>query len=122
MPPGVHPDEEVRAWYAGWDLAVLDVWLAEDGTGPVGFAAVKGAWLESLYVVPSAAGTGVGSALLDLVKGLCPDGFELWVFEMNEPARRFYTARGLVELERTDGQDNEERAPDIRMGWLPPVG
>jgi len=120
MPPGVHPDADVRAWVGGWDLAAMDVWVAEDGSGPVGFAAVRDAWLESLYVVPAAAGAGVGSALLELVKGLCPAGFELWVFEMNEPARRFYAARGLVEREHTDGLGNEEQAPDIRMAWAPP--
>ena len=30
---------------------------------------------------------------------------------------RFYRARGLVDLERTDGAANEEKAPDIRMAW-----
>ncbi len=33
------------------------------------------------------------------------------------PARAFYARHGLVELERTDGAGNEERAPDIRMAW-----
>jgi GNAT superfamily N-acetyltransferase len=119
MPPGIHQPDEVREWYTGLDLSVRQVWVAEDPSGRVGFAVVRDAWLESLYVAPAAAGHGVGSALLDLVKGLCPDGFELWVFEMNVPARDFYAARGLVELERTEGCDNEERAPDIRMGWSP---
>jgi chorismate mutase len=59
----------------------------------------------------------VGSALLDLAKTRRPDGFCLWVFEVNHPARGFYARRGLVELERTDGSANEERAPDIRMAW-----
>ena len=63
------------------------------------------------------AGQGIGSALLDLVKQQRPDGFCLWVFEMNTPARDFYTRRGLVELEHTDGSGNEERAPDIKMAW-----
>ncbi|CUR54032.1 GCN5-related N-acetyltransferase (fragment) [metagenome] len=120
MPPGVHPEREVREWYAGWDLAALEVWVAETSGGVVGFAAVRESWLESLYVVPAAAGRGVGSALLDLVKAIRPDGFELWVFEVNTPARAFYRARGLTELERTDGSGNEEQAPDIRVGWSPP--
>ncbi|MGD9961265.1 N-acetyltransferase family protein [Nocardioides sp.] len=119
MPPGVHPPDEVREWFGGWDLSVLQVWLAADDDGPVGFAAVRDDWLESLYVLPRASGRGVGSALLDLVKALCPAGFELWVFEMNTPARQFYAARGLVELEHTDGRGNEEREPDLRLGWVP---
>jgi GNAT superfamily N-acetyltransferase/chorismate mutase len=118
MPPGIHSDAEVHAWVGGWDLAAWDVWLAEAAGGPpLGFAVVAGDWLHSLYVAPDAAGQGIGSALLDLVKGLRPGGFCLWVFESNVPARTFYEHRGLVSLERTDGSANEERAPDIRMAW-----
>ena len=32
------------------------------------------------------------------------------------PARAFYARRGLVELERTDGSGNEEKAPDVTDG------
>ncbi|MBB6626329.1 GNAT family N-acetyltransferase [Nocardioides sp. KIGAM211] len=117
MPPGVHGDDEVRAWVAGWDLADQDVWVAEADGVALGYARVHGDWLDDLYVAPEAAGAGIGSALLDLVKGLRPAGFCLWVFESNAPARGFYERRGLVDLERTDGSANEERAPDIRMAW-----
>lgn len=117
MPPGIHSDTEVRAWVGGWDLVAWDVWVAEAGGRPQGFAVVAGDWLHSLYVAPEAAGQGIGGTLLDLVKGLRPGGFCLWVFESNLPARAFYEHRGLVSLERTDGSANEERAPDIRMAW-----
>jgi GNAT superfamily N-acetyltransferase len=117
MPPGIHPDAEVRAWVGGWDLDAWDVWVAEADGRPQGYAVVAGDWLHSLFVAPDAAGQGVGGALLDLVKGLRPEGFCLWVFESNLPARAFYENRGLVPLERTDGSANEERAPDIRMAW-----
>jgi chorismate mutase/GNAT superfamily N-acetyltransferase len=117
MPPGTHSDAEVRAWVGGWDLAAWDVWLAEADGPPLGFAVVAGDWLHSLYVAPEAAGQGIGGTLLDLVKGLRPGGFGLWVFESNVPARSFYEHRGLVSLERTDGSGNEEGAPDLRMAW-----
>ena len=51
----------------------------------------------------------MGAALFDLVTSLRPDGFCLWVFESNTPARAFYRSRGCVELERTDGAGNEEQ-------------
>jgi GNAT superfamily N-acetyltransferase len=118
MPPGIHPADEVREWVSGWDLAKREVWLAAAPDGlSLGFAAVADDWLHSLYVDPDAAGNGVGSALLDVTKQLRPDGFCLWVFESNTPARTFYANRGLIELERTDGAANEEKAPDIRMAW-----
>lgn len=116
MPPGVHTDDEVRAWLAG-RMSQDPVWVAERAGSIAGFARFPDAWLDDLFVHPDHAGSGVGSALLDLVKAQRPEGFCLWVFEINEPARSFYRRRGLVELERTDGAANEERSPDIRMAW-----
>jgi GNAT superfamily N-acetyltransferase len=117
MPPLVHDDDSVRRWVAAKLGAGDETWVADRGGAAVGYARLAGSWLDDLYVDPDHAGQGVGSALLDLAKGLRPEGFSLWVFEMNAPARRFYARRGLVELEHTDGAGNEERAPDVRMAW-----
>ncbi|WP_209021776.1 GNAT family N-acetyltransferase [Nocardioides sp. 503] len=116
MPPPTHPEHEVRAWLSG-RLGTDEVWVAERDGRVAGYARLTDVWLDDLYVAPPYAGRGVGSALLDLAKSRRPGGFCVWVFEMNAPARAFYAARGLVELERTDGSANEERAPDIRMAW-----
>lgn len=116
MPPPVHDDEETRRWLAG-RLGDDEVWAAEQDGRVVGYARFTPTWLDDLYVLPSYAGRGVGSALLDLVKARRPGGFCLWVFETNSPARAFYAGHGLVELERTDGSANEERAPDVRVAW-----
>ena len=62
-------------------------------------------------------GSGVGGALLDLVRSVRPDGLGLYAFESNTPARRFYEARGFVVTDRSDGSANEEREPDLRMEW-----
>lgn len=120
MPPAVHSDAEVRAWLAA-RLLEDETWVAEAGGAVAGYARFTATWLDDLYVHPQHAGTGVGTALLDLVKSLRPDGFSLWVFEVNEPARAFYARRGLVERERTDGSGNEEKAPDVRMEWRGPA-
>lgn len=116
MSPGIHTDDEVRAWLAA-RLLQDEVWVAEVDGLVVGYARFTETWLDDLYVLPAHAGAGVGSALLDVVKALRPRGFGLWVFEVNEPARAFYLRRGLVERERTDGSANEEREPDIKMVW-----
>ena len=116
MPATIHTEDAVRSWL-GARLQSDEVWLAEVDGQPAGYARVTPSWLDDLYVAPNYAGRGVGSALLDLVKAQRPDGFCLWVFEMNLPARSFYTARGLVELEHTDGSGNEEREPDVKMAW-----
>ena len=96
-----------------------EVWVAEvDGAVGGVRAASTRHWLDDLYVAPARAGQGLGCALLDLVKAQRPDGFCLWVFEMNTPGpARSTRARGLVELEHTDGSGNEEKQPDVRMAW-----
>jgi chorismate mutase len=83
----------------------------------VGYLDLERATVHSLYVAPRAQRTGVGTALVELAKARRPGGFDLWVFVTNTPARGLYRARGLVELETTDGSDNEEHAPDVRMAW-----
>ncbi len=120
FPPSVHPDEEARAWVAGWDLTAYDVWVAERGVVPAGYARWTATWLDDLYVHPDHQGQGVGTALFDLVASTRPGGFCLWVFESNVPARAFYRSHGCLELERTDGSANEEHAPDIRVAWPGP--
>ena len=120
FPPGVHADDEVRAWVGGWDLSAYDVWVATLGDEVAGYARCTATWLDDLYVRPDHQGRGVGGALFDLVTTLRPRGFCLWVFESNAPARAFYRSRGCLELERTDGAGNEERSPDIRVAWPGP--
>ena len=120
MPAPVHSDEEIRSWVPTL-AGSKEIWLAE-ATGPfggdlLGFAVLDRGWLDSLYVGPQNQARGVGSALLDLVKSMRPDGFALWVFASNAAARGFYHRHGLIELEHTDGSANEERSPDVRMAW-----
>lgn len=117
FPPAVHSADDTRAWVAGWDLTSHDVWLASDGAEVAGYARWTPTWLDDLYVHPDHQGGGIGTALFDTVAAHRPEGFCLWVFESNVSARAFYRRRGCVELERTDGSANEERAPDIRVAW-----
>lgn len=119
MPPLVGGREGARGHVLGLDLERPDqeVWVAELGGVVVGFLRLHGAWVDDLYVLPAHAGAGIGSALLDVARARRPDGFCLWVFASNEPARRFYARHGLVELEATDGSANMERSPDVRLAW-----
>jgi GNAT superfamily N-acetyltransferase len=117
MPPAVHTDAEHREYYRRhvFEGDEHTVWVADDRGVLLGFALCTPTFLDGLYVRPDATGQGIGSLLLDVVDATHPHGYELWVFESNTGARRLYERRGLVEVERTDGAGNEERAPDIRM-------
>ncbi|MCW2737453.1 GNAT family N-acetyltransferase [Nocardioides sp.] len=120
FPPGVHGDDDVRAWVSSWDLTSYDVWVAALGGEVAGYARWTPTWLDDLYVHPDHQGHGVGTALFETVSAHRPEGFCLWVFESNAPARAFYRRHGCLELERTDGSGNEEHAPDIRVAWPGP--
>ena len=94
MPPGGARRRRGRGpgWPAGWPPDD-EVWVAERGRRPVGYARLDASLARRpLRRCPTPPGSGVGSALLDLVKALRPDGFCLWVFETNTPARALLRA------------------------------
>ena len=120
MPPALHTNAEDRAYVARrMSEDDVTVWVAEQDGEILGFAHCTPTFLDGLYILPERKGQGIGSLLLDVVDATHPDGYELWVFESNIGARRLYERRGLVEVERTDGAGNEEKAPDIRMARRP---
>jgi ribosomal protein S18 acetylase RimI-like enzyme len=119
LPSPARSDANVRRWMRQVLLSAREVWVVEVDGRLVAMMALDETWLDQLYVHPSYTGQGVGTALLDLAKVLRPDGFGLWTFVSNMGAQRFYRRHGFVEVERTDGRDNEEHAPDIRMVWRP---
>ncbi len=117
MPPLPVPEERVRQHFESWDLDRREVWVAHAGERLLGHAVLVDSWLEGLYVEAPAQGSGIGSALMDVVKLRRPDGFCLWVFVTNTAAREFYRAHGLIDLEETDGSANPEGCADVRMAW-----
>ena len=113
--PSLHTHEENLVFFRR-AIDEGEAYLA-DGSG---MAIVHDDWLTHLYVHPDAIGTGIGHALFAHVMQLRPDGFQFWVFQQNERARRFYEEHGAVPMELTDGDGNEEKTPDVRYEWRPP--
>jgi ribosomal protein S18 acetylase RimI-like enzyme len=118
--PVLHAPDEDRAFIGDVVLVKHEVLVAEEDGEIVGFVAMAhGNWVEHLYVDPDRRRRGIGSALLDRAKARMPAGFELWVFQQNDAARRFYEKHGLRVVELTDGRDNDEKTPDARYEWRP---
>jgi ribosomal protein S18 acetylase RimI-like enzyme len=128
--PRLHTPEEDVAFFsemvAGSQSAGYMVEVAESavvakvdgsGEGIVGFCAVRDGWLDHLYVSPRWQSQGIGSALLTRALAASPDGLRLWVFEQNARAQSLYARAGFTVVERTDGDRNEERTPDVLMRW-----
>jgi GNAT superfamily N-acetyltransferase len=116
IPRPVHTDDEVRQWFATIVLPTSEVWVIEHEDRLVALMVLHDGWIDQLYVDPPSARLGLGSGLLDLAKELNPQGLDLWTFQANTGARRFYERHGFVAVASTDG-DNEERAPDVRYRW-----
>src|SRR5262245_51544362 len=116
--PTLHTPDEDRGFFRKV-TEEREVWVAEEDGRLVGFAALSERTLDHLYVEPGEFGRGVGSALFAQATRSRPDGFQLWVFQKNERARRFYEKRGCRVVRLTDGSRNEEREPDALYEWLP---
>lgn len=114
--PELHTPEQDLAYVSGKLLAQDTVWVAEIDGAVVGYIGFRCDWIDHLYVHPDRQGQGIGPALL--ARAL-EDGRpkQLWAFQQNTRARRFYEARGFRAVEFTDGSGNEEKTPDVRYAW-----
>lgn len=123
IPPSVHADHEVARWVATVVLPTLEVWVVDHSTPHshdrvLAVLVLDDSWIDQLYVDPAATGRGVGAQLVSLAKDLRPQGLDLWTFQSNVRACRFYERQGFVALPGTTS-DNEERAPALRYCWRP---
>lgn len=114
--PRLHTAEEDRDYFA----AQLDehhslVAVSQDAI--VAFAIFGDGWLHHLYVDKHHQGRGIGSELVSRTKARTRGAIELWTFQMNSGARRFYERHGFAAVEETDGSGNEEKLPDVRYRW-----
>jgi putative acetyltransferase len=102
LAPPTMPKAEAQAWAAQLTparmeqkLRELEVWVAELDGAVVGWGAIRGNMLESLYAAPEFAGQGVGAGLLGMLEGLMRDrGFPSVHAEASPNARDFYLRRG----------------------------
>jgi GNAT superfamily N-acetyltransferase len=117
MPAGVHGDDDVRGYFASHVVEACELWVAEHEGALAGILVLDGDFVEQLYVEPGLTGRGIGSALLALAKRERPHRLRLWAFQSNAGARRFYERHGFLQVRRTDGADNEERAPDVLYAY-----
>jgi len=115
--PELHDEDDVCGYMAAHVLAKTTVFVARRNGSAIGFLGLAGGEIQHLYIRPDMQRAGIGSALMAEAKARCPEGLELWVFERNAAGRAFYAQHGFFELYRTDGRNNEEREPDVRLAW-----
>lgn len=113
--PEPHTEAEIATWIAEQAIPQMEVWVADVDGVVVGQMMLAPGWLNHLYVDPSWMGRGLGDRFIALARQRQPSGLQLWAFQSNVSARRFYERHGFVAVEFTDGQGNEERWPDVRF-------
>ena len=116
---GLHTPEQDRWFFRERVFATCEVWGAFDRAVMVGMLAFREDWIDQLYVLPEAQGRGVGTDLLQVAQNAF-DRLQLWTFQRNDRARRFYQARGFALVRETDGAANEEKEPDALYLWTRP--
>ncbi len=115
--PSAHPEPDVREWVASYVIPTGGVVVAEvDGhiVGAMATTVEDGAsWITQMAVDPGMVGRGIGSVMLALATEKLPLLVRLYTFQENVGAQRFYERHGLQAIEFTDGEDNEEKCPDV---------
>ena len=114
--PRLHTPEEDAWWFSERLYPANQVWLADGLEGPEGYIAFRSDFIEHLFIRPESQGVRLGVALLDKAKAETVE-LSLWTFQQNLRARRFYERHGFVAVKETDGQDNEEKLPDVLYRW-----
>lgn len=112
-----HSDDEIRRYIRSVIERGDECWVAVDGDDIVAMMFLKPGWIDQLYVAPGRLGEGIGQRLVALAKQRCDGELQLWTFQANERARRFYERNGFRQVELTGGSRNEEREPDVRYVW-----
>jgi GNAT superfamily N-acetyltransferase len=113
---GLHTPEEDQWFFRERVFKTCEMWGAFDGAVMTAIIAFREGWIDQLYVLPEAQRRGVGKDLLQVAQNAF-DRLQLWTFQRNASARRFYEGRGFALIRETDGARNEEKEPDALYLW-----
>ena len=113
--PLVHNAEE-RADYGRWLLEHTRVTMIHNSSGVVGFLALEKHTIQALYIKKDFQGFGFGQAAIKFAQKQFKE-LRLWVFQSNIGAQKFYQRLGFQIVEKSDGEDNDYRLPDIFYCW-----
>lgn len=92
------------------------VWVLEIAQRPVAFMAIKGDFIDHLYVHPDYQNRGIGKAFLQHARQLSPDHLWLYTLQANVNACAFYEKNGFV-AEKLGFSPPPENEPDVEYHW-----
>jgi ribosomal protein S18 acetylase RimI-like enzyme len=95
------------------------LWVGTLDEHVVAYLALKGDYLDRLYVDPGQWHQGWGARLVVFAKHLSPSGLRLHTHQENRAARRLYETHGFTAV-RFGVSPPPESAPDVEYRWTPP--
>ena len=110
--------DEDDAFFRREILPQSSLWIAVEGADVLGFLALRGSYVDRLYVHPDRQRRGVGEALLRTALALSPQGLELHTHVKNAKARAFYEKHGF-RASRFGVSPPPESEPDVEYHWRP---
>ena len=116
--PRLHKVAEDRWFIENVILRECSVTVAELDGRIISFLAWDGDEIRLLHTHPEYIGQGTGSKLVEAAKACGVCALELWCFQANSAAQRFYERHGFSAIRFTDGTGNEEKVPDVRYRWV----
>ena len=111
-----HAPDEDAPFLAG-KVAAGTMIVAESDGEIAGFLVLEADYVACLYVRKINRGQGLGPLFLEHARAKNRSGLNLFTFQANMGARRFYEREGFTVEMMTDGAGNEERIPDVMYVW-----
>ena len=111
-----HMLEDARAYFQIAVVAECQIWVYEQDGVPLGFLAVRGDFIDRLYVDPAYHRRGIGQSLLNKARQLLPKHMWLYTHVAIMMARSFYEKNGFV-AEKFGISPEPESEPDVEYHW-----
>ena len=94
------------------------IWVGTLGQQVVAYLAMKGSYIDRMFVDPSEWRKGWGTRLVEFAKSLSPGGLELHTHQENHAARALYEKHGFKAVKFGTSRPPES-APDVEYHWRP---
>jgi uncharacterized membrane protein YkvA (DUF1232 family)/ribosomal protein S18 acetylase RimI-like enzyme len=113
--------EQARTAFARDIAGRCELWVGLEDDRIVAFLAMRGSYVDRLYVDPPAQRRGWGARFLAHARAMHPGGLELHTHVANHGARALYERNGFVAV-RFGTSPPPESAPDVEYRWRPAAG
>ncbi|PZC50358.1 MAG: Ribosomal protein S18 acetylase RimI [Chloroflexi bacterium] len=113
-----HTLDDARAFFRDHIAPTHDLFVAEADGALLGYMALKGSYIDRLYIHPDVQRSGAGTALLVTARARSPHELALHTHQQNTQACAFYEKHGFVAV-KYGISPPPESAPDVEYHWRP---